>query len=107
MSDEYIINYQKDEEEYLLKDIAFEMRQIAQLKELVNGIHFSRAGKNINKAIRNAKERKERLINDYTIKYGRNADIETAKRLFLEDQRANGTAREDTGVLNNVNPELE
>lgn len=105
MDETGIIDFDRDKEEYHLKDIAFEMAQISKVLELRTGLNFSKAGKNLNEAVTQMRKNKERLIDEYIKTYGKEPDIEAAKRLFLRDQEAYGIAGKEAGVLNNVNPE--
>lgn len=87
------ISYNEDEEVYLLKDIALELWQINKMKKMANGMNFSAAGKNINKSINQMLKNKERLVDEYNKTYGKEPDIEYAKRIFLRDKEKDDKPR--------------
>lgn len=80
------------DEEYHLKDIAFEMFQIEQIYKIREAKIFANSGKLMTKSLKQLKENKKRLIHDYELKFKKTPDIENAKRIFARDAQTDGIA---------------
>lgn len=102
--------YQLAEQELhdkLLMDIASDMEQGAEFKKLRHK-HFFTAPLSLfwdfNKNIQMIRKSKERSINEYKHRYGKDPDIKLAKRLFLTNKKADVLAGGNAGNADSHDP---
>lgn len=89
----------------LLKDIARNMYETAEMNKIRSRHVFNHTAKIIDEIIESLRREREGLHNDYKKRYGVEPDIEVAKRLFLEDKAAHECAGREARNADHHDPE--